>query len=250
MTIADRIERSVANRKDAVFVRSELKSFGNTSQVGRALRGMVARGALVRLGVGVYAKAKPSVLTGKPIPISPLEVLGPQALTKLGVKFEPCRATKAYNSGASTQIPSGVVLNTGDRRVTRKIGFNGKYIKYERSGQMFAFNETAIDNRKLKARVAARVQQAAVEQDRLNRHHRIANALISLPSDKRDALISNALAALDRWETECLCSVDYVDRWRAILVMPHDEIAAAIVSDADGWGASLRQNSPFVGVCS
>ena len=250
MTIADRIERSVANRKDAVFVSSELKSFGNTSQVGRALRGMVARGALVRLGVGVYAKAKPSVLTGKPIPISPLEVLGPQALTKLGVKFEPCRATKAYNSGASTQIPSGVVLNTGDRRVTRKIGFNGKYIEYERSSQAFAGNETATDSNKLVARVAARVQQSAVEQDRLTRHHRIANALISLPSDKRDALIANALAALDRWETEHLCSVDYVDRWRAILAMPHDEIAAAIVSDADGWGASLRQNSPFVGVCS
>jgi len=142
------------------------------------------------------------------------------------------------------------VLNTGDRRVTRKIGFNGKYIKYERSSQAFAGNETATDPNKLVARVAARVQQAAVEQDRLIRHHRIATALISLPSDKRDALIAHALAALDRWETECLCSVDYVDRWRAILAMPHDEIAAAIVSDADGWGASLRQNSPFVGVCS
>lgn len=132
MNIADRIQRSVANRKDGVIVRSELKAFGSPAQVGLALRGLVARGALVRLGVGVYAKAKPSVLTGKPIPIRPVEVLGPQALTKLGVKFEQGRITKAYNSGASTQIPSGVVLNTGDRRVTRKIGFNGKYIEYER----------------------------------------------------------------------------------------------------------------------
>ena len=132
MNISDRIQRSVANRKDGVIVRSELKSFGSPAQVGLALRGLVERGALVRLGVGVYAKAKPSVLTGKPIPIRPVEVLGPQALTKLGVKFEQGRITKAYNSGASTQVPSGIVLNTGDRRVTRKIGFNGKYIEYER----------------------------------------------------------------------------------------------------------------------
>lgn len=132
MNTVDRIQRSIENLRDDVIVRSELKSFGNASQVGRALRGMVARGALVRLGVGVFAKAKPSVLTGKPIPTRPVEVLGPQALTKLGIKFEQGRIAKAYNSGASTQIPSGVVLNTGDRRVTRKIGFNGKYIEYER----------------------------------------------------------------------------------------------------------------------
>ena len=132
MNIAERIKRSVANRRDGVIVRSELRDFGSPAQVGLALRGLVAGGTLVRLGVGVYAKAKPSALTGKPIPIRPVEVLGPQALTKLGVKFEQGRITKAYNSGASTQIPSGVVLNTGDRRVTRKIGFNGKYIEYER----------------------------------------------------------------------------------------------------------------------
>jgi hypothetical protein len=132
MNISERIKRSVANRKDGVILRSELKRFGSTDQVGLALRALVATGTLVRLGSGVYAKAKPSVLTGKPIPIRPLEVLGPQALTKLGVKFEQGRITKAYNSGSSTQIPTGVVLNTGDRRVTRKLGFNGKYIEYER----------------------------------------------------------------------------------------------------------------------
>lgn len=132
MNAVDRIQRSIANLSDDVIVRSELKSFGNPGQVGLALRALVERGTLVRLGVGVYAKAKPIVLTGKPIPNRPVEVLGPLALTKLGVKFEQSRITKAYNSGVSTQVPSGVVLNTGDRRVTRKIGFNGKYIKYER----------------------------------------------------------------------------------------------------------------------
>jgi hypothetical protein len=132
VNVLDRVQRGIANLKDGVILRRELRSYGSPAQVGLALRRLVARGALVRLGVGVYAKAKPSVLTGKPIPICPIEVLGPQALTKLGVKFKQSRLTKSYNSGSSPQVPSGVVLNTGKRRVTRKIGFNGKYIQYER----------------------------------------------------------------------------------------------------------------------
>lgn len=132
LSVADRIRRFVENGKDSVILRGELTSFGNSAQVSLALRGMILRGDLVRLGVGVYAKAKHSVLTGKPIPIRPLEVLAPQALAKLGIEFEPSHLTVAYNSGASTQVPSGIVLNTGRRRVTRKIGFNGKYVEYER----------------------------------------------------------------------------------------------------------------------
>ena len=101
--------------------------------MGRALNELTARGALVKLGVGVYARAKPSVLSGKPIPARPLEVLAPQALQRLGVALGETRLAAAYNSGQSTQIPAGVVLNTGKRRITRKLGFNGKLVHYERA---------------------------------------------------------------------------------------------------------------------
>ena len=133
MNIIDRIKRSVSNRNGDVFVRTDFESFGSTAQVGRALTELTAQGALVRLGVGVYAKAKPSVLSGKPIPVKPLEVLAPQALQKFGVKLHETRLTSAYNSGRSNQVPAGVVLNTGKRRISRKLGFNGKLVQYERS---------------------------------------------------------------------------------------------------------------------
>lgn len=97
-------------------------------------------------------------------------------------------------------------------------------------------------------RLAARAQQAAVEQERLDRHHRIANDLLSLPDDGREALIANARVAVARWQADGLCSVDYVERWTEILSMTPSGMAAAIVSDADGWGNALRQNSPFVGI--
>jgi hypothetical protein len=86
---------------------------------------------LVRLGVGIYAKAKPSVISGKPIPVQPLEVLGPLALAKLGVRVYESFQTAEYNAGRSTQVPTGIVVNIGKQRISRKIGFNGKLMAYE-----------------------------------------------------------------------------------------------------------------------
>lgn len=133
MNILDRIKRSVVNRGDAVFLRAEFERFGSPAQVGRALSQLTQGGALVRLGLGVYAKAKPSVLTGQPIPARPLEVLAPEVLKKLGITVMPSRLTQDYNAGRSTQLPSGIVLNTGKRRIVRKLSFNGKAVQYERA---------------------------------------------------------------------------------------------------------------------
>ena len=131
MIIEERIRRSIALRKDDVFLRSEFSKFGSPAQVSRALRHLVAVGVLVRLGVGVFAKAKTSVLTGKPIPIRPLEVLAPLALQKLGVKITAGRALREYNANDSLQLPAGVVFDTGSRRIIRKLGFGGRYVVYE-----------------------------------------------------------------------------------------------------------------------
>ena len=133
MNIVNRIKRSVANRNADVFVRSDFMPFGSQAQVGRALTELQSKGALVKLGVGVYAKAKPSVLSGKPIPIKPLEVLVPEVLKRLGVQVGESRQTREYNSGSSTQIPTGVVFSVGKRRIQRKLGFNGKLVEYERA---------------------------------------------------------------------------------------------------------------------
>jgi len=133
MNTLDRIKRCVASRGDGVFLRNEFDQFGSPAQVGRSLRQLMFEGALVRLGLGVYAKAKPSVLTGKPIPEQPLEVLAPKALTKLGIAVTPSRLTQAYNTGQSAQLPAGIVLNVGAQRVARRLSFNGRAVRYERA---------------------------------------------------------------------------------------------------------------------
>ena len=130
MNITERIRRSIRNRADLVFRPADFLPFGSEASVKRALKKLTDLGVLVRLGLGIYAKAKPSVISGKPIPVQPLEVLGPQALSKLGVRLKESVQTADYNSGRSTQVPTGLVINIGKQRVSRKIGFNGKFLQY------------------------------------------------------------------------------------------------------------------------
>lgn len=133
MNITNRILRSVSNKSGDVFLRTDFKAFGSPAQISRALNVLQSNGRLVKLGMGIYARAMPSILSGKPIPVKPLEVLAPQALRKLGVTVDASRLTKAYNSGQSTQITAGVVINTGKRRIVRRLGFNGIQVQYERA---------------------------------------------------------------------------------------------------------------------
>jgi len=137
MNIINRIKRSIRGRADLVFRPIDFQPFGSEASVKRALKELTNIGVLVRLGMGIYAKAKPSVISGKPIPVQPLEVLGPQALTKLGVRPSQSLQTAAYNSGLTAQVPTGVVVNIGKQRISRKIGFNGKFLQYERASSKY-----------------------------------------------------------------------------------------------------------------
>lgn len=69
MHLEGRLRISIAQRTDDVFLRTDFAGFGSEAQVSRALRHLVEAGVLVKLGVGVYAKAKRSALSGQPIPI-------------------------------------------------------------------------------------------------------------------------------------------------------------------------------------
>lgn len=131
MIIEERLKRAIALRKDNVFLRSEFARFGSPAQLSRVLRQLIAEGVLVKLGLGVFAKAKSSALTGKPILVQPLEVLAPLVLQKLCVKVKPSQAVREYNSGIFQQLAAGIVLDTGRRRITRKLGFGKQTVAYE-----------------------------------------------------------------------------------------------------------------------
>jgi hypothetical protein len=107
-TLRERIEARIARKRgEDVFLPREFADLGGEDQVLRVLRSLTREGHLVRLGYGVYGRAIVSRLSGKPILYSPNGFAGAarQALNKLGVKWEPTSAERAYNEGRSTQVP-------------------------------------------------------------------------------------------------------------------------------------------------
>jgi hypothetical protein len=116
-TLRARVEERIKRKRDDVFLPREFGDLGGEDQVLRALRGLVRDGRLVRLGYGVYGRAIVSRLSGESLLYSPNGFIGAarQALTKLGVKWEPTEAELAYNEGRSTQVPVNPVLRVKGR---------------------------------------------------------------------------------------------------------------------------------------
>jgi len=117
-TLRERIEGRIARRRgEDVFLTREFADLGGEDQVLRALRGLVREKRLVKLGYGVYGRAVVSRLSGEPILYSANGFLGAarQALTKLGVSWQPSVAEQAYNEGRSTQVPVNPVVRIQGR---------------------------------------------------------------------------------------------------------------------------------------
>lgn len=131
-TLEERVEMSIARSKANVFLRSDFEKLGDYDQVGRALRSVTRKGALVKAGYGIYVKARKSSLTGKPIPVIPIMSVGLEALSKMGIKADLGSSARAYMAGKTTQMPMASVVSVGKARVARKIGFGGKQIRYEK----------------------------------------------------------------------------------------------------------------------
>lgn len=117
-TLREKIESRIARKRgDSVFLTREFTTLADEDQVLRALRSLVRDGRLVRLGYGVYGRAVPSRLSGRPMLYSPNGFIGAarQALDKLGIAWEPTESERAYNEGRSTQVPVNPVVRVKGR---------------------------------------------------------------------------------------------------------------------------------------
>jgi hypothetical protein len=129
-SLGSKISERISSKKSNVLLREDFIDLGGYDQVGRVLQSLIKKGKLIKIGYGLYAKAKVSSLTGTTVPAEPLPSLAKQALTRLGVRINPARAEVEYQEGRSTQIPTGRLIGVGTR-VSRKIGFKGATINYE-----------------------------------------------------------------------------------------------------------------------
>ena len=106
-TLELRIRDKIRKSRRMVFLRDDFAALGGYDQVGRVLRQLEAQGRLVRIGKGLYAKARPNRITGKPMIAAPggFDQAAKEALNRLGVQWEPARKGLSggphTNSGAS-----------------------------------------------------------------------------------------------------------------------------------------------------
>jgi len=131
-TLETRMLKRMERKRGDVFLRADFGDLGGYDQVGRALRTLARRGELIRVGQGLYARARPSNITGDPVPVKGLSTLT-EALGRVGIETVPTRLEEAYNTGATTQVPTGRVVGVR-RRVRRKVGYGGVNLSFERAG--------------------------------------------------------------------------------------------------------------------
>lgn len=125
-----KVRYRLGQKKAQVFVREDFDDLGGYDQVGRALRKIVSKGDIVKIGYGLYAKTKVSSITGKRVLVETLPRIAKEALTRLKVKVAPSKMEIAYNQGKSTQVPTGRVIAVKGR-ISRKIGYGGAYVSFE-----------------------------------------------------------------------------------------------------------------------
>lgn len=126
--IAERIRKSPRN----VFLRDDFSKYGTYDRVGRALQRLTRSGKLVQVGYGLYARGQISPFTGKPAPAVGIGRIAREALQRLGKSVDASSWEKAYNSGRSTQVPTGRTVAVKGR-IRRKIGYDGNMVKFERA---------------------------------------------------------------------------------------------------------------------
>jgi hypothetical protein len=131
-TISEAIEKKVRRSKRNVFLRKDFAGLGSYDAIGRALKQKTEDGKLVQIGYGLYAKAQVSPFTGKPAPVVGIKRLATEALERLGKEVSVSSFEDAYNSGRSTQVPTGRMIAVKDR-VRRRIGYDGNYVIFQRA---------------------------------------------------------------------------------------------------------------------
>jgi hypothetical protein len=127
-----KIAKRIARTKRDVFLRAEFADLGDYDRIGRGLAGLSAQGVLIGIGQGLYARAAPSPFDDRPVPTKGVSKLMTEALARFGIQARPTRMQLDYNTGRTAQVPTGRVIAV-DRRVRRKIGYNGWHVRFERT---------------------------------------------------------------------------------------------------------------------
>lgn len=123
MTAANRIFQKLKRSRRYVFERKDFDGIASYDQIGRALNQLIDKGEIMKLGYGLYTKARVNSLTGRLMPTNPggSDALLREILKMKGVDFEMDSLSLQNLSGESTQIPSSVQYSWNPKQFNRKL---------------------------------------------------------------------------------------------------------------------------------
>src|SRR5687767_12759625 len=98
-TLKDKVLLRISLKKELVFLRDDFNDLGGYDQVGRVLKQLAREKKIIKVGYGLYAKAKISPISGELVPQAPLPKLAREALSRLKIKTDLSSSDKEYNTG-------------------------------------------------------------------------------------------------------------------------------------------------------
>ena len=117
ITLTKKISEKIRRSRRNVFLRSDFNSISDDyDQVGRSLRQLVKANQLIKVGYGLYAKARINSLTGKAMIAAPggFDQVAKEALNRLEVKYQDL--SKEISDDADvTQVPVNTTIRLQSR---------------------------------------------------------------------------------------------------------------------------------------
>ena len=130
MAALDRIYQKIKRSRRYVFERKDFENIASYDQVGRALNQLIDKGELMKVGYGLYTKARLNSLTGKLMPTHPggTDALMREILKMKGVDFEMDPLSLQSFTGGSTQIPSSVNYSWDPKQFNRRLAVGSRVL--------------------------------------------------------------------------------------------------------------------------
>ncbi|KRP47142.1 hypothetical protein [Pseudomonas poae] len=123
MKLEDRMQAAINGIQGNVILRTDVAKLGGHSQVSVGLDQLMRKGLIVRMGIGIYAKASRNPLTGVITPTADLETLAVEVFRRLGI-------SASAGTERSTVSKDAKIWVKGSRRIRRKLSLGGRSVVY------------------------------------------------------------------------------------------------------------------------
>ena len=128
MKLEERMQTAIDGMLGNVILRMDVAALGGHSQVSVALDELMRKGVIVRMGIGIYAKASRNPDTGAVTPVADLETLAVEVFQRLGVSASVQLGSSV--SGRSVASKDAKICVKGSRRIRRKLSLGGRSVVY------------------------------------------------------------------------------------------------------------------------